>query len=595
MVNCLLFTLYKDYWPSTNYSQTLIRDVTDSYGIRHKTYQQYFYNIPVEAAEYAEHGDSGYVDFANGYVANLTTVPNQAWNETDARDVALDTLSHLNFAWDDLSYESELQDSLGDPSATYYPAGEVVWALAYNGRAIGPIFLEKNYQLCWAFEIFSVNPERTTRCYVNAEDGTVFKIIDLSDSDGPATTTNYGSKTIDTSPAGSEFKLRSNNGSYDIHTKYYGSGSFSIQPNIKDDDDNWGTDHQSATSAHFVVTQAWKFFDEFLGWTGANGNGKKVKVWVDSPLSTLAAVGGNENNPEIMFSGTEDGTCIDVAGHEYLHLAAHYWGWSGTISGEQRAYIEGMSDVFGFLTERWYIDSTSNCNGGSSDCDWTLGEDCSLKYDMKSPSDSGYSQNVGDLNWNDSIETLFEAYQNSSLIAHHFWMLSQGGVHTNPVTNQTYWIQAMDIDDIARVHWYVYRFLAPSTMQIDNLPALMNQAATLILQNPVTFNTACNCAWATIGTLNGTECATLSINDTYREPKITIFPNPSSGLYNINSNFEIEEIEVLDLKGSVVFSRDKIGKSTFQIELGNRIQAGVYVINIYGRKEKSTSKLIKLH
>ena len=82
---------------------------------------------------------------------------------------------------------------------------------------------------------------------------------------------------------------------------------------------------------------------------------------------------------------------------------------------------------------------------------------------------------------------------------------------------------------------------------------------------------------------------------TGQNPDVTIFPNPSSGLVNIQHHFsEIEKIEVVNVLGKVVYSKiqqyDCLEQSycSFIVDL----PAGQYLVKIYSGNSVAVEQLV---
>jgi len=75
--------------------------------------------------------------------------------------------------------------------------------------------------------------------------------------------------------------------------------------------------------------------------------------------------------------------------------------------------------------------------------------------------------------------------------------------------------------------------------------------------------------------------------------KISIFPNPSQGLVNIDLyNLEEASIRIFDINGKLIYNRENISNKTYQFEF-NEIP-GVYFVVISSNGQQKHFKLIKL-
>jgi hypothetical protein len=76
--------------------------------------------------------------------------------------------------------------------------------------------------------------------------------------------------------------------------------------------------------------------------------------------------------------------------------------------------------------------------------------------------------------------------------------------------------------------------------------------------------------------------------------KITIYPNPSDGIYYFNLTEEDADtqIQVFNLLGEQVFSNLLLGKQENEIDLSN-LAKGCYLVKLSNLENTTTQKLIK--
>ncbi|MGS2727298.1 aryl-sulfate sulfotransferase [Psychroserpens sp. BH13MA-6] len=84
-----------------------------------------------------------------------------------------------------------------------------------------------------------------------------------------------------------------------------------------------------------------------------------------------------------------------------------------------------------------------------------------------------------------------------------------------------------------------------------------------------------------------TECESLSVQDVAMS-NVTIFPNPTSHSIQINSQFDIDLIEVYSLVGQKVI----VSKNQTSIDLSN-LDSGVYFIKVYSDSRNYSQRIIK--
>lgn len=71
-----------------------------------------------------------------------------------------------------------------------------------------------------------------------------------------------------------------------------------------------------------------------------------------------------------------------------------------------------------------------------------------------------------------------------------------------------------------------------------------------------------------------------------------ISPNPSKGIFSISSSIEIKSIEVYNVLGKIIISKQKINSSNYNLDLRTK-KSGIYFIKIKSNNYEQTLKIIK--
>ena len=73
--------------------------------------------------------------------------------------------------------------------------------------------------------------------------------------------------------------------------------------------------------------------------------------------------------------------------------------------------------------------------------------------------------------------------------------------------------------------------------------------------------------------------------------KITLFPNPSNGQFQLNCNQSIEKITISDVFGRIVFTSEEKDSSLhgYRFDLKNR---GMYIMTVQIKNEQLSGKII---
>ena len=95
----------------------------------------------------------------------------------------------------------------------------------------------------------------------------------------------------------------------------------------------------------------------------------------------------------------------------------------------------------------------------------------------------------------------------------------------------------------------------------------------------------------------GSAAITVSVNpcagiENLNDPanSITIFPNPSRGVFNVQLN-ENSNVEVSDVLGNIILT-DKVNSATYNLNLSTQAQ-GIYILKVRVNEQVKTARLIK--
>ncbi len=383
-------------------NETLVenRREIDKMGRTHIFYNHYLNGIEVEYSQLILHSslDSEFAEIANDKLSKKITSRGSVLLESDALTRALSAFRSYKYAWQDSLEEAELKVETNNRLATNYPKGVLIYAKSRNKPQS-----KENYQLCYKFTIFSLSPFYKKAVYIDAQTGGVFKDVDLiirCNDQATATTVYNGNRQIITDWKGwpwSRFILI-DCANRNIHTKY-GSGS---NPEAANGSTTWGTNHQTATSAHWAAEMTWDLYRTVYGRNGTNNSNREVKTLVDFPdlINNAYYDYSGGGNDKIRVGRTSVGNrtlaSLDVMGHEITHGLTHATA-KLVYEGESGALNESFSDIFGFMVER---------RSQPANFDWLLAEDPFFDNpifirDLQDPNLSGIPQPsvLGGANW----------------------------------------------------------------------------------------------------------------------------------------------------------------------------------------------------
>lgn len=116
--------------------------------------------------------------------------------------------------------------------------------------------------------------------------------------------------------------------------------------------------------------------------------------------------------------------------------------------------------------------------------------------------------------------------------------------------------------------------LTPST---GNGNAVLNITASANTSSSIRTNTITFTAGLATKTLLITQDATVSVSEINKTDNLNIYPNPSSGIFNISSTQTISNIDVYDVTGKLVYYQNNTKQTNASLDLSN-LSNGIYFI-----------------
>ena len=426
----------------------IIKSQEDDMGYSHNIYEQRYKGILIQNAGFSEHFKNGYVEVAHGKIIeklNIDVVP--SLKEAEALQVALDSIGAKEYAWQNPKAEKALQIESNDPSATYFPKGQLVITNVKN-----EVFLAENYRLAWVFEVNASSPLANQYIYIDAHNGRIIKRRDMELHNGPAQTLYYGTQNIDTQFQGfwygNQFRLMADDNGRNIHTKK-GSSGWNNLGEVNDADDVWTGENTDATTAHWTVSKAWDFYQGYFNRNGCDGSGARVLVKSESN-GTSSQLELNDwrikFNPAPVSSNQQ--STVDIAAHEFTHGVLHYTCGPGSNGndpdmsvGENGAIAESLGDIMGLMAERYTLGASANNLTHGEDCGFVFRRFDSRNFNIPDPNSSLFGQPFptafGQAGWIDPNSNTDDGgvHINCAVMNFWFYLLTQGGSQNNITVN----------------------------------------------------------------------------------------------------------------------------------------------------------------
>ncbi len=97
--------------------------------------------------------------------------------------------------------------------------------------------------------------------------------------------------------------------------------------------------------------------------------------------------------------------------------------------------------------------------------------------------------------------------------------------------------------------------------------------------------------WLTVGFDNISVSSIINIKETRGNKEIKIFPNPSSGIFTVQSPQKIQSIKVSDNGGKIIYQSSIVRNNITKINLSD-YPKGIYVVNITQKNKVITEKIV---
>jgi bacillolysin len=515
-----LFTTYREAMGLQSEDKMVLQKTwRDELGYRFNRYNQYYKGIEVLNGVFVESfaRNEENVYLANGkLIEGLNVDVSPSIKEADALENAMKHLGAAEFAWQNMRMETELKGEVG-ADATYLPKGKLVLTPLKSDD-----YAKENYKFTWQFDITASNPYSRKYVFVDAHSGEIVKVFEPDHHNGPAQLRYYGTQEIDTEWMGGvnfDYKLHANDNFRDICTKTGGGEdvSFYWASNVRDADDVWENDKADATTAHWVVTKAWDFYQNTFNRCGVNGNCEYLRVWSNSTDGTHSWASEWAGRWKIAFgrtitvplSGDKTDATLDIAGHEFTHgvLNCVEGPGSGINPGDEPAAIgESLCDIMGLMVERTTL-------GANDAKNFTHSEDCGpVLRNFESPFLVSDNQG-GILTQHPTVYngigfvTSGGKHHNCSVQNHWFYLLGNGkqGTGTTGVARIT--VDGIGFDKAAQI---VYRSM--TTGKLINTSNFADARVAMIQSAKELFGNCSNeviqtaQAWAKVGVGNPLVC-----------------------------------------------------------------------------------------
>ncbi|MFC2111046.1 M4 family metallopeptidase [Bacteroidota bacterium] len=463
---------------------------SDNFGQTHYRCKLTFNNMPIHNSMFLIHVKKNKVYALNGnFFSNINPTNTISLSESQALAMALTSINAEKYKWEIPEEEAFIKELEDNPSASYYPKGELV-LLAYKNSG--------SHRYSYRFDIYAHQPMSRADIYVDASSGNIlFKNdkIHFADSTGTAITKYAGTRTFTTDYNNSTYRLRESGRGNGIETYDMNTGtSYGNAVDFTDSDNYWNNVNaqkdEIATDAHWGMEMTYDYYWNRYNRNSINGSGFKLKSYVHYNNNYANAFW----NSQFMTFGDGNSSmqplvALDIVAHEISHGLTEFTA-DLDYSYESGALNEGFSDVFGTAIEFYAKGSQGN---------WLLGENVgSAMRSLSNPNSKGdpdtYHGTYYYLGSNDNGGV----HTNSGVLNFWFYLVSQGGSGTND-NNDPYSVTGITIDSAAAIAFRTLTVYLTNTSQFADARFYSIVAANDLFGNCSPQVQAVTNAWHAVG------------------------------------------------------------------------------------------------
>lgn len=484
---------------SADYGFKLLSVEKDPLGMAHYRYRQTYKSMDMEATMFIVHVKNNKIISVNGSVFNqIHPVSAPVITESEALGKSLDYVQAELYRWQSPMMEKLLKEQTNNPSASWYPKGELMLA-PVNGEP-----KDAAYRLVYRFDIYAEKPLRREYVFIDAATGAVIYTknrIHTGDILSTAVTAYSGVREIVADSVNSTtYRLRETGRGNGIQTYNLQQTTNYTNTDFLDTDNYWdnvnGQLDQYAGDAHWGAEKTYDFYNVKFGRNSIDGNGFALLSYVHYDVNyTNAFWDGTE-----MTYGDGDGgnytpfTALDVTGHEISHGLTEFT--SGlNYSYESGAMNESFSDCMGNAI-RHYGKPSGTIN-------WLIGDEISTSAfrSMSDPNSYGDPDTYQGTNWATGAGDNGGVHTNSGVMNHWFYLLTEGGTGTND-NGDAYTVAGLGIDAAAAICFRMNTVYLVPTSQYADARAYAIQSA-IDLYGPCTNEVVQTAnAWHAVGVGN---------------------------------------------------------------------------------------------
>ncbi len=406
-----------------------------------ENYEEYYDDIKIELSGVKvlfNSNDRATFINSNYYNINYPLQTSPEITMTDARNIAIRSVSAETYAWEITGLEAQLKTEQKDPSASYFPKGELVYiednTLPQQNRKL---------HLAYKFNIYAIQPLSREDIYVDASTGKILfrnSQIHHTSSSGPSAysgTVNFNSSKIS-----GTYYLRDSLRGGGINTYTCANTNGSTILDVTSSNPTFASD--VALDAHWGAEVVYDYWLNEQGRNSYNNSGAPLNSYVHYLVNYNNAFW---NGSQMVYgdgSGLPSGflplTSLDVCAHEIGHGVCQFTA-NLAYNKESGAMNEGFSDIWAAVIEDYGDPHETDAKAKSM---WKIGEEIGTSpiRRMDTPNIRFQPDTYGGTYWVSVVgctpssgNDYCGVHTNSGVLNHWFYLLCQGGSGTNDIGN----------------------------------------------------------------------------------------------------------------------------------------------------------------
>jgi Zn-dependent metalloprotease/uncharacterized protein YjdB len=587
-------TVFRDYLgiDISKTTMTLKHETKTKRGIIVQRYEQFISGIKVEFSSCALMTKEGIVRSANAnyYNVNATLTTAPLLTEAAALAKAIAQTGAQKYMWQNANAERALKQKTHNEAATYYPHGTLVYVEDFTK-------LDRQLHLAYAFDVYAEAPLSRDMVYVDAATGKILfvnKTLKHVIGNGPSLYSgNVRFQTV----------LDSASGFYYLNDLTRGGGVFTYtlaggtSVGYQVASSSLTFDRDAAIDAHWGAQKVYDYWNTQQGRNSFDDAGSPMYSYVhfDTDYDNAFWTGY-----EMVYgdgSGSSSGgfdplTSLDICGHELGHAICQYT--AGLIYfSESGAINEGFSDIWGAVVENYANPRERDSRAKQI---WAIGEEIGNQplRRMDTPEIRYNPGTYGGSYWYPTTSCTADSWDNcgvhnnSGVMNHWFYLLSQGGSGTNDI-GHSYSVTGVGINTAADIAYQTELMLSSTADYAECRTASINAAYILSgsLCSPEVI--AVRDAWYAVGVFSGdgsgTAAGTISGPASLCVGASSTYTNSASGGFWYSTNTAVATVS----STGVVTARDT-GRATIIYCVST--SCGVYNASIAVTVQSTPSVLI---